>query len=41
MTYIFIQRVVVQPLRRKSLLNLETFLKFLNMVSSHFFQFKI
>ena len=41
MTYIFMRRVVVQPLRQKSFLNLETFLKLLNMVSLHFFQIKI
>ena len=41
MTYIFMRRVVVQPLRRKSLLNLEIFLKSLNMVRLHFFQIKI
>ena len=41
MTYIFMRPVAVQPLRRKSFLNLETFLKFLNMVSLHFFQIKI
>ena len=40
MTYIFMRRVVVQPLRRKSFLNLETFLKFLNMVSLHFSKLK-
>ena len=40
MTYIFMRRVVVQPLRRKSLLNLETFLKFLHMVSLHFSSLK-
>ena len=40
MTYIFMRRVVVQPLRRKSFLNLETFLKFLNMVSLHFSSLK-
>ena len=41
MTYIFMRRVVVQPLRQKSFLNLETFLKLLSMVSLHFFQIKI